>query len=97
MVTVSDDRTSADDDDVSDLPAVDRDSVPFADPPNPDADSYLQEYFRDCPDHGNVIPIALPYIIDRNSREPDGYHLVCPRCRHMFEEYEISNEQWMSR
>jgi hypothetical protein len=83
----------SDDDDPPSLPTVDADEL--------DEDNYLSDEFRECPEHGDVIPIALPYVSSGEQmdewQEPDGYHLVCPRCRHFFTEYEPSNQQWMSR
>lgn len=52
---------------------------------------------RSCPEHGTVLPIVLPYVKDRDAEEPQGYHSVCPRCRHAFEEYEVDGLEWEYR
>lgn len=61
------------------------------------ADSYLKDEWRECPEHGIVLPVALPYVYSEDQEEPEGYRLVCAECRFAFEEFEISNQQWMSR
>lgn len=87
---MSDDDSDAEDDE---------DALPVVDSPiEVDEKSYLASVVDDCPKHGLVMPVALPYIVNReDARQPDGYHLVCPRCRHAFEEYEVTNQQWMGR
>lgn len=81
----------SDDDEDEALPVVDS-------PIEVDADSYLESAVDYCPKHGLVMPVALPYIVNReDARQPDGYHLVCPRCRHAFEEYDVSTQQWAQR
>lgn len=61
-----------------------------------DDDSYIQEYIDDCPEHGEVIPISLPYR-KGESDSIEGFHLVCPRCRYVFGDYEVDNQQWNVR
>lgn len=56
-----------------------------------DENSYLYSDLMDCPEHGDVLPIALPYAHEQDALRPEGYHLVCPRCRYTFDEYEPSN------
>lgn len=85
----------SDDDDSGKWEAEDRPTV--STDSEMDDSNYLESAVRECPDHGSVIPVALPYTVDRESDGPDGYHLVCPRCRHFFQEYTPSNEQWWSR
>lgn len=96
MVAVSDD-SDGDEDEAENLPVVDS-------PIETEEKSYLEDAARECPKHGTVIPVALPYIVSRKHdtadydyEQPDGYHLVCPRCRHAFEEYEVTRQQWSNR
>lgn len=63
-----------------------------------DEDSYLDGEQRRCPEHGLMMPIALPYAYDVDADQPQGYHLVCPRCRYTFDDdYIPDNQQWMGR
>ena len=52
-----------------------------------DENSYLKPNIRECPEDGKVLPVALPYKDSAHSRYPDGYHLLCPHCRFIFDEY----------